>query len=462
MKPQLLLALAVRFPDHPPTSSLQEVDLAAIDVESADVPTLHALARRTAIRLQPFSAIEQWDALTAIDQTNLLTEFGWLLRAFSEWNGTDDPRGRRLFALFAIASAWDGQGGYWPSVSSVSTPDATWIRAAEKIVQGASASLSGSADAPIWEQDEAKSLQEADRGEDWVRLAKTLNRFSNVVGDTVLTQATRALGACSPLRLSTLLVERKSWLDSIQILHCLGPDERYRIALASGTARAHFASIALCYQQPALALDSLTQLIVSVAGDAKQWAALLDLCLGAITQYLPIQAVLGRVLTMASDDAIKAFVDAVELSPLNNDHHPISDLLLNFVSQAPEAARRTLLHRAYERWHAWSFGLPEAQEMTRGPSGSTLDVAVSRWLAMYADETTLIDGMAEAQKAIVSIEQRWHDSKTTLKRQMNAFRSRSSMFTTAHAMTSSGLTQTYTPPTNEQTLSAYQIARYMW
>jgi len=81
---------------------------------------------------------------------------------------------------------------------------------------------------------------------------------------------------------------------------------------------------------------------------------------------------------------------------------------------------------------------------------------------MYADETTLIDGMAEAQKAIVSIEQRWHDSKTTLKRQMNAFRSRSSMFTTAHAMTSSGLTQTYTPPTNEQTLSAYQIARYMW
>ena len=99
--------------------------------------------------------------------------------------------------------------------------------------------------------------------------------------------------------------------------------------------------------------------------------------------------------------------------------------------------------------------------MTLGPSGSTLDVAVSGWLAMYADEATLIDGMADAQKAIVSIEQRWHDSRTTLTRQTNAFRSRSAMYTTAQAMRLSRLAQAYTPPTNEQTLSAYQSARYM-
>lgn len=460
MKPQLLFDLISKCLDHPATSTAQECDLAVFDVEQADATELDALACRAAVRLRPYVLVERWDAIATTDQPWLLTEFAWLIRGFQAWQGPDDPRGRRLHALFAIASAWDDQGGFWPAMATATVPGAAWIRAAEQIVRGARVSLNAAIVTPIWEREKADSLQEADRGEDWAFLANTLHQFQRVVGDTALTQATRALGVCAAPRLATVLGEHEGWLDSVQILRCLDPHHRYEVALAAGTARARFAALALSRGDTVEALGALTRLIVAVATDGKQWRSFVDCFLGPIAQYPSIRAVLGCVLTQISDTAITEFIDVVDLVPLADGRHPMPAILIDFINTAPLRARQILLRLAYERWDRWSFGLPEAGEMTLGPTGSTLDIAVSGWLANYADPDILTMGMRQAEESIASIEQRWHASRLALVCQVNVYRSRYAMFAASERLRQNKTSPDLAATIDPWTLSSFQSARY--
>lgn len=406
-------------------------------------------------RLYPCRHLTSLDQLPPEQQIFVLSEFAALRSSLEAW-APDESSHERLMALFALTAAWDADRGYWSALSHTVSKPSPWLKAAEHMLRNFEVHPTLDGSAATWKKDVLRALLDADSTDDWPVLIDLTRQF-HFAGDSDFVQAARALAACAPDRLAAVLDATSSWVKVAMILRDIDSPERYGVAAAAKTPRARLVALELGGHDLSSDQTAVRALLIAVAEDLTQWTICLSLFLAPVIQYPSILSALGYVLSQVSKPALAAFIDAADLSPTSLEQHPLGAILIDFADHANDDQRRTLWQYAFDRWERWAFGLPGAEGMMLGPSGSTMDVAVAGWLIDEADASVLLAGQAQAEHHIATIDQHWHESSTDLMRQVYAWRSRYLMFADAFATRN----ELPMPPAGvEEVMDAYRKARY--
>lgn len=435
MNPQVIEKLAHLYMPGDGRNGCAERYLFPSVPTAPNAQALESLTLRAMRHLAAHDGDKNWADVGSTSRQVLLSEFGWLVDSLNTWAGIDDSKGWRFFGLLAVTAAWDRFDALWPNLRQLLSADGAWLKACEKVLGMVSVELGNGENAPIWEQEFAKVLIDADRGEDWPLLVDTFLRFRGQMRPSVeLIASARALYVFAPERFLAVIKSKDRWLEAANMLFMLTPARRLQAATDGGSERMMFAALALSgdaqlNDDGVRAMEGLLGVLAQRPGG---WASFLRAFLPRIGAHIAIMNALGAALAKADEHAVHAFVDAVELEASDNDAHPIALILKAFEERASAPLRKSAWGRAYARWDEWYFGKATECLLPLTTTGSTLDVSVAGWLKEFADVSVLADGIKATQLGLDTLGHQWHASSTALQGLIGMYRSRQRMFVEAN------------------------------
>ncbi len=350
---------------------------------------------------------------------HLARRLGWTVKVLTDWDPRQDRSRLRIEAALTSAAAWDGAGSFWEVVAPRIGGQRTTTAAFEIVLQGRAPQASVPENAPIWEREHFQALQQAERAGAWARLGERAQAFQRLPRlDIGATQAALALALMDWPRLVRLADRADGWLRGHLLLEPLSLADAFRLATASTSGHVRFAALERVARREVRGLSAaeetaLRNLIIVLAKDRDGWPGWLAVCNRFPVHHPHMQVAFGRALARSEQNALRAYVDSISLSTSDTGMRAcVTRCLSEFRARAPEARRRELWSKAFNRWRAWDFGLHEGQELTAIAS-SALDYAVVGWLIEGELRRSSEDLERSFEQDLQALNMRWHGSSNS-------------------------------------------------
>ena len=388
--------------------------------------------------LRTLAPVPQSSEVPAVIADDLMGRFGWLISTLREWSEANDTDARRLYGALAVAAIWDREGNLWNAIRDILPSPDNLIASFERILGSRQIQAQILPAAPLWEREHLENMLDADRNEDWARLAEIVDAFRLPNMDAVFAQAARALWTIEPRRLISVYAGCSSWLEVTSLLSALRLVDALHVAAEIISARARFSVLDLIANRRPGELSSeeqnaLRTLFIAAAEDETDWPGIMRAFNRYPVRYPSMQQPLGQALAEMSPTAIRAYVDSIELNGNNSSRQTIAICLDEFRRHASAEQRCVLWERAYERWDAWGFGLDEDKNLMQ-PALSVIDYAVIGWLLECAPEGFIESHVSGFDVQLQEIDTEWYASVTKFKSRVNSSLSRYLLFERAKDM----------------------------
>ena len=346
----------------------------------------------------------------------LARRLGWTVKALVEWDPHQKRSAARIEAALASVSAWNRHGGFWEAMQSRLQGCCFMIPALETVLKHRAVLAQVHDDAPVWEREHLRALQEAERACNWAELGKRAQAFEQLpCPDLSAQQAILALSLLDWPRLVGLANKSEGWLHSHFLIAPLPLADALRIAMASGNGYARFAALErvayrevrdLCPQEE----TALRNMLILLAKDAENWHLWLNLFNQFPVRHPHMQAALGRALARSDQPALHAYVASISLGTSDRDIRAnVTRCMSIFRTHAGAVRRLTLWRAAFERWAAWDFAKDEGQHLTT-LARSALDYGVVGWLVEGVPQRSLAEIERSFEDDLHASEMRWHSS----------------------------------------------------
>lgn len=355
--------------------------------------------------------------LTIEETFYLARRLGWTLNVLADWDPQQDRSGFRIEAALASVAAWNLDGCFWEAVQSRLQGCRLTIAALEIVLRGRAAQAFVPDDAPVWEREHLRAMQEAERMGHWDELGEKARAFPQLPHpDLGAQQATLALSVLDWPRLVRLANRSDGWLHCHLIMAPLPLAEVLRLATASENGFARFAALErVAYREKRDLLpqeeSALRDLLIVLAKDANDWPLWLSLCNRYPVRHPHMQAAFGRALARSDGPALEAYIESISLGTSDGDMRKnVTRCLSVFRREARIDRRLTLWRAAFDRWQKWNFAESDEQKMLTGVVRSALDYGVVGWLVEGEFQRAFADPERSFEKELRTLDMQWHAS----------------------------------------------------
>jgi hypothetical protein len=295
-----------------------ECEIARLESTGAniDLATLSAAARLDLADL--LLARRRPAAVPASQLADLAGRLGWTIDALRRWNPQADARGVRLEAALISAAQWDCCDDLWAGLAPL-VQNHIICEGLKIVVRSRAPQVTIPTDAPVYEREHLEALRKADREADWVQLAEIAHAFRRrAILDSAASQAVRALAVLDWRSLVAHSAGVQTWMEADVIVAVLPIATTFRLAAATSSGHVRFAAIERAtWSRDALSPDAesaLRHLFAVLARDEVNWLAWMTIINKYPVRHPHMQVSLGRALARSPENALRAYVDAVELS----------------------------------------------------------------------------------------------------------------------------------------------------
>lgn len=341
---------------------------------------------------------------------------GWTVQTFIDCDLHQERSRLRIEAALASTVAWDDAGSFWEAVRSRLSGRRPVLDAFENVVRSRAPNPHVPEDAPVWEREHFRDLQEADHEGDWDRLAERAHAFRQLPHpDPSLAQATRALALLDWPRLIRIADETKSWLLGHMLLRPLPLADAFRLATASVSAHVRFAVLERVVRREKQTLTpdeetALRNLLIVLAKDENAWPHWLAVCNRYPVRNPHMQVALGGALARSGESTSRDYVDSISLDSTDEESREcVTHCLSAFRVRAGLPRRRALWRKTFERWLAWDFGRDKGQGLT-AVTRSVLDYGAVGWLIEGEAQQVSLDLDQAFEQELRGLDMRWHAS----------------------------------------------------
>jgi hypothetical protein len=306
-------------------------------------------------------------SVSQADQERWAALMRWTIREFVGWKDSDDQKRGRLIGLFVVTQCCDWSDNFWPELPDEIGRNAALIKALEDLISSASAeySVRGMAKALVWEQEAAHRLELADANGDWNEIAEAWRPFQSMfLPSVILGQMVRCLYRYAFDNLVRAVQKIRRTPVCLMAAAALSVEQRLELAIAGNNSYLQFACAYETFHdhETSKQLDPdeqqrMTELFQIVTGDSARWKAWMAVFNTYPARYPALQIPLGRVLAKASETALKAYVDSIDLYPTPAQpevgRRLVAACLVEFRRMATLDQRKRLWSYAHERWQSW-------------------------------------------------------------------------------------------------------------
>lgn len=349
----------------------------------------------------------------------LSARLAWTVRTLCDLGPDTDKPELRLEAALISAAFWDGAGGFWEAARPQLNGRRIVAMVLPAVVRSRIPQTQVPPDAPVWEREHLRALEEVEQTCDWARLGELAQAFPHMPRlDVSAAQALYGVAALDRPKLIRIVDEVESWMHGYMLLGPLPLGEAIRISTASRSPHARFAAMerVVRRERRTLSLEAeaaLRDLLIVLAKDLTEWPSWLAMCNRYPVRNPHVQSALGRALARSSDGALRAYVDSIALSTLGGDGRAaVTRCLTVFRSQANARRRRALWLRAFERWREWDFNVADRNSNLNAISTTEIDYAVVGWLVEGESPEAESDPDTEFAQGLHELERGWHPSFT--------------------------------------------------
>jgi hypothetical protein len=408
--------LAVMDADPKPTSTLDDVDRGNSHFEAirGEFGFLH-MCRVT--RKAP----------SGEDQDRLAALMRWLVREFNEWSPANDPKFRKLAALFVV-TRYCGQNdaGFWLQFVTHIKINPPLVQELEHRIAGLRSQIAANSlsPTPISDSEIIGRFNSADAAGDWETIASEWPRFGDLVyPECFISQSVRYLHGLAPGSLRHAIDQVRQMVPVMFVLLALTPSEGLALANTSANPYAQFGAILRLLQHQRRNREKITpdeesllvQLFHRVAANGAQWQAWMRALNRYPVRYPHLQRALGTALAQVSDSALDAYADAINLTTTGVGRNQVAECLRSFRAAAPLPRRQVLWKRAHERWSEWNFDLKETEHLLN-IGHCEIDYAVVGYAVECMDAQTRTQKCNDLVARLSVLPISWHASEMDFRR----------------------------------------------
>lgn len=304
----------------------------------------------------------------------------WLVPTLRSWTDQSDASGGRLTLALLVAAKYGTS--VWKALADAGAITPQVVDRLDNVLASRRVELSAVDDGSIAQRSWLDRLERADANDDWETLVSEWQHLYHLEAAAIDWHALRALAASDLARVAARMDATSTYATLHTWMDALAADDALRVAILASTPRTRFASVARVMDGdrtplPAAISTALTRVLGRIAADAQSWPKLMAAFNRYPTRVPTLQPALGATLAAAPSRAVKEYVDSIELSSASHiSRDQVTACLAAFHDKAPLERRIELWQRAFDRWHAWSFG----DGMLLGITHSPIDYAVTGWL----------------------------------------------------------------------------------
>jgi hypothetical protein len=369
-------------------------------------------------------AIAQFTHTQGMNSANLIELIRWTRNIIVNWSAATDPDLRAIVAVFIVIQSAAGRPLFDALSDEIRGNSHIAIELAKRFaaISLVIAPQTGEA-IPIWEAEAVESFQAADKTKNWEEVTLGWQRLGAVLPFMGIQKLmARWLNTGRRDLLLKIVNTYNGSLVALLVADALSVEDSLALARDSTNEYVRFAALAQALERtrphPRFSAEieqTITALLVDVAGDLARWSAWMAVFNRYPTRYPPLQIPLGRALAVVSDQARDVYVASLEVMatrpPHESSRREIADCLREFRAIAAPAQRHALWKAAFDRWSDWDFGAATTEHMMQ-IAGSTIDYAVMGYIMECLDAAARASTISQIQGTISSLPDAWHKSFT--------------------------------------------------